>query len=222
MAEWLSIYGLTLLTEDNIFDNLELPTQLSGEEDKVIGRLVLDTMELEVLYPEPDIFSVALGIYSHSRIDAWQKMADAMYHDYDPYINFTRDEVRGTTITRDLRDMRTDNLQRKRTANLTDGNTRTISRNAWDGSTAGSMTPAEQIADTGSLAGGTDTYNDTGTQSNQQSGTLTTEDYFHSQGDSALFTPTDIARKEFELRAELNLIEYIIKDIITHFCLMVY
>ena len=221
MAAWISIYGLTLLTEDSIFANLLLPTQLAGEEDKVIDRLVLDTMELEVLYPDPDIFSAALGIYSNSRIDAWQKMADAMYHDYDPYINFTRDEVRGTTITRDLHDTRTDNLQHKRTANLTDGNTRDIKRNTWDGTTAGTMIAAEQITDSGST-GGTDTYNDTGTQSNQQSGTLTTEDYFHSQGDSALFTPTDIARKEFELRGELNLIEYIIKDIITYFCLMVY
>lgn len=221
--EWLSIYGLTELYTGTgtIFDNLQLPTQIT-DATVLTNRLMLDTMELEVLYADPDTFKLALGIYSASRLPSWQKLADDMYHAYDPYVNFTRDEARVNTITRDLVDNRIDNLQSKRTAALTNGNTRTVSRNAWDGSTVGSMTPAEQIADTGSLAGGTDTYNNTGNQSNTQQGTIKSEDYFHSQGDSAMFTPTDIARKEFELRAEYSVIEYILADIKTHFCLMVY
>ena len=218
---WISIYGPTLLTTDDIFSELELPTQFAGEEDVITDRLLLDTMELEVLYPDPAVFKGALGIYSKSRLPSWQKLADDMYHAYDPYINFTRDEVRGTTITRDLQDVRTDDLQDKRTANLTNGNTRDIKRNAWDGATAGTMTPAEQITDSGS-EGGTDTYQHTGDQTINSTGTLRTEDYFHSQGDSALFTPTDIAEKEWKLRAQYSVIEYIIADIKTHFCLMVY
>ncbi|MBO7093594.1 MAG: hypothetical protein J6W33_01635 [Spirochaetia bacterium] len=183
---------------------------------------MLDTMELEVLYADPDVFKGALGIYSKSRIHSWQKLVDDMYKEYDPYINFTRDEARVNTITRDLSDNRVDNLQTKRTAALTNGNTRTIERNAWNGSTNEDMVTAEQITDSGDLAGGTDTYNNTGSQSNVSRGTITTEDYYHSQGDSALFTPTDIARKEFELRAQLSAMEYILADIKTHFCLMVY
>lgn len=221
----LSIYGLILLKNDpdfNLFGDLKLPTQLAGNENLVTDRLLLDTMELEVLYADPDVFKAALGIYSGSRLQSWQKLADDMYHAYDPFINFTRDEKRTNTITRDLTDNRTDNLQSKRTAALTNGNTRTVARNAWDGSTVGSMTPAEQITDSGSLAGGTDTYNNTGTQKNESSGTIKNEETFHSQGDSALFTPTDIAKKEFDLRAQYSVIEYILADIKTHFCLMVY
>lgn len=221
--EWLSIYGLTQLYTGTgtIFDELQLPTQFT-DPTVITDRLMLDTMELEVLYADPDTFKGALGIYSKSRLPSWQKLADDMYHAYDPFINFTRDETRVNTITRDLMDNRIDNLQSKRTAALTNGNTRTVSRNAWDGSTVGSMTPAEQIADTGSLTGGTDTYNNTGNQSNTQQGTIKSEDHFHSQGDSAMFTPTDIAKKEFELRAQYSVIEYILADIKTHFCLMVY
>lgn len=219
----LSIYGLTLLYEGTgtIFDELALPTQFT-DPTVVSDRLMLDTMELEVLYADPDVFKGALGIYSKSRIHSWQKLVDDMYKEYDPYINFTRDEARVNTITRDLSDNRVDNLQTKRTAALTNGNTRTIERNAWNGSTNEDMVTAEQITDSGDLAGGTDTYNNTGSQSNVSRGTITTEDYYHSQGDSALFTPTDIARKEFELRAQLSAMEYILADIKTHFCLMVY
>lgn len=221
--EWLSIYGLTQLYTGTgtIFDELQLPTQFT-DPTVITDRIMLDTMELEVLYADPDTFKGALGIYSKSRLPSWQKLADDMYHAYDPYVNFTRDETRVNTLTRDFVDNRIDNLQSKRTAALTNGNTRTVSRNAWDGSTVGSMTPAEQITDTGSLAGGTDTYNDTGTQTNKSSGTITSKDSFHSQGDSAMFTPTDIAKKEFELRAQYSVIEYILADIKTHFCLMVY
>lgn len=219
----LSIYGLTLLYDGTgtIFDELALPTQFT-DPTVVTDRLMLDTMELEVLYADPDVFKGALGIYSKSRIHSWQKLVDDMYKEYDPYINFTRDEARVNTITRDLSDNRVDNLQTKRTAALTNGNTRTTERNAWDGTGTENMEAAEQITDTGSLAGGTDTYNNTGSQSNVSRGTITTEDYYHSQGDSALFTPTDIARKEFELRAQLSAMEYILADIKTHFCLMVY
>lgn len=204
----LSIYGLTVLKNDpdfDIFSQLQLPTQFSGDPTLITNRLLLDTMELEVLYADPDVFAAALGIYSKSRLQSWQKLADDMYHAYDPFINFTRDEVRKNVVTRDMTDERTDDLA--------NGNTRDLKRNAWDGTTANTMVPAEQITDSGT---------NTGTTTMEQTGTLTTEDYFHSQGDSAMYTPTDIAEKEWKLRASYSVAEYIIADIKTHFCLMVY
>lgn len=252
---WISMYGLIMLKNDPSFDlfgDLQLPTQFT-DKTVITDRLLLDTMELEVLYADPDTFKGALGIYSKSRLPSWQKLADDMYHAYDPFINFTRDEARVNIVTRNLTDLRTDDLQTERTADLTeertpdlteertldlaDGNTRDTKRNAWNGSTGSSMVPAEEITDSGTNTGtdtltttgtdtntttGTDTYANTGTQTTEQTGTLKTEDYFHSQGDSAMFTPTDIAKKEWELRAQYSVIEYIVADIKTHFCLMVY
>lgn len=204
----LSMYGLILLKNDPAFDlfaDLQLPSQFNNDHALITDRLLLDTMELEVLYADPDVFKGALGIYSKSRLHSWQKLADDMYHAYDPYINFTRDEVRKNVVTRDMTDERTDDLA--------NGNTRDLKRNAWDGTTANTMVPAEQITDSGT---------NTGTTTMEQTGTLTTEDYFHSQGDSAMYTPTDIAEKEWKLRAAYSVAEYIIADIKTHFCLMVY
>lgn len=266
----ISIYGLSRMYEGSgtIFDELMLPTQFS-DPTVITNRLLLDTMELEVLYPDPDVFKEALGIYSKSRIPSWQKLADDMYHAYDPFINFTRDETRTVEVERDLEQVRTANLTDQRTADLTDAktlnlsdaetknltdterknlassDTKTTSRNAWNGTAPGTLVTAEQESDSGSETGtdtfthtgtdttlrtgtdtdkhtGTDTMKHSGTDSNTDTGTITTTETFHSQGDSAMYTPTDIARKEWELRAEFSVIEYIIADIKTHFCLMVY
>ena len=70
----LSIYGLTLLYDGTgtIFDELVLPTQFT-DPTVLTDRLTLDTMELEVLYADPDVFKGALGIYSKSRLQTWQR-----------------------------------------------------------------------------------------------------------------------------------------------------
>lgn len=219
----LSIYGLISLKNDpdfNIFGDLVLPTQFT-DPTLITNRLLLDTMELEVLYADPDTFKGALGIYSKSRLDSWQKLADDMFHAYDPFINFTRDEARVNIITHDTQDKRTADLNEERTLNLADGNTQTTKVNAWDGSSANTMVTKEEVTDSGTNTG-SDTLATTGTDTNKHTGTVKTEDYFHSQGDSAVYTPTDIAEKEWKLRASYSVAEYIIADIKTHFCLMVY
>lgn len=219
----LSIYGLISLKNDpdfNIFGDLVLPTQFT-DPTLITNRLLLDTMELEVLYADPDFFKSALGIYSKSRLDSWQKLADDMFHAYDPFINFTRDEARVNIITHDTQDKRTADLNEERTLNLADGNTQTTKVNAWDGSSANTMVTKEEVTDSGTNTG-SDTLATTGTDTNKHTGTVKTEDYFHSQGDSAVYTPTDIAEKEWKLRASYSVAEYIIADIKTHFCLMVY
>ncbi len=284
----ISMYGLIALKNDPDFDlfaDLKLPTQFDGSENIITDRLLLDTMELEVLYSDPDVFKGALGIYSASRLHTWQKLADDMYKAYDPFINFTRDEARVNIITHNTQDERTDDLTHERTADLTEertadlseertadlseertadlsdertldlanGNTQTRKANAWDGTSANTLVTKEEITDSGTNTGtdtllttgtdtiattgtdtllttgtdtiattGTDTLTDSGTSTNKKTGTVKTEDYYHSQGDSALFTPTDIAMKEWELRASYSVAEYIIADIKTHFCLMVY
>lgn len=219
----LSIYGLISLKNDpdfNIFGDLVLPTQFT-DPTLITDRLLLDTMELEVLYADPDTFKGALGIYSKSRLDSWQKLADDMFHAYDPFINFTRDEARVNIITHNTQDERTADLSEERTLDLADENTQTTKVNAWDGSSANTMVTKEEVSDTGTNTG-SDTLATTGTDTNKHTGTVKTEDYFHSQGDSAVYTPTDIAEKEWKLRASYSVAEYIIADIKTHFCLMVY
>lgn len=53
-------------------------------------------------------------------------------------------------------------------------------------------------------------------------GTVTTHEKYHLEGDSAITDAQDVARKEIEVRTDFNLYDYIIKDFKDRFCLLVY
>lgn len=53
-------------------------------------------------------------------------------------------------------------------------------------------------------------------------GTITTTEHFHVEGDSAITDAQDVAEKEFKIRDEINLYNYIINDFKNRFCLLVY
>ena len=63
-----------------------------------------------------------------------------------------------------------------------------------------------------------DTSSGTGTDT----GTVTTEEYFHVEGDSAITDAQDVSKKEIELRVKYNLYQIITQDFKKRFCLMVY
>lgn len=178
-GETLSLLGL-YQWDNTLFDEVVLPTQIN--RDDFIFELLAQTAELEVCYTDPDFMKDSLGKWSSIRLFSWQKMADALYKDYDPYINMKRDEVRTVSQTREL--FSTDEQ------NVT----------AWD-----------------SLQS-TNVSNNNGSDT----GNITTTDNFHTEGDSALYTPTDILGKEVEARKKYDLYQFIIDDFKNRFCLLVY
>ena len=174
-GETLSLYGL-YQWDNSLFDNVVLPQQM--DRDDFLFELMAQTAELEVCYTDVDFMKEALGTWSELRLHSWEKIANALYKNYDPYINMTRDETR--TITRNL-----------------------------NGSVTNSVTPWDSLTST--------EQNKTATT---DGGTIT--DTFHSAGDSALYTPTDILGKEVEARKKNDLYEIIINDFKSRFCLLVY
>lgn len=166
--------------DSSIFDELQLPEQLDAET--VINNILLESIELEALYPDADIIKKAIGIWSGARLHSWERIADALTKDYDPFVNFKRDEVRTTNYTRNL---------------------------ATDSTNSGKA------------------YNDAEFVEREKAGTnetggATTVDTFHSEGDSALYTPTDVAEKEVKLRKMFDIVEIITREFIEKFCILVY
>ena len=178
-GETLSLLGL-YQWDNNLFDEVVLPKQI--DRDDFIFELLAQTAELEVCYTDPDFMKDSLGKWSSIRLFSWQKMADALYKDYDPYINMKRDEKRIISQDRDLASTGKEDVT------------------AWD---------TQQPKNVGQNYG-TDT------------GNITTTDTFHSEGDSALYTPTDILGKEVEARKKYDLYQFIIDDFKNRFCLLVY
>ena len=86
--------------------------------------------------------------------------------------------------------------------NLTNTGRSTNSVNAWN-----STDPATRDINEGT---GTDT------------GTISTTEHFHVEGDSAITDAQDVAKKEVQLRVAYNLYQIITNDFIKRFCLMIY
>ena len=210
-GEILSLYGL-MHNKPDMLDGLHLPVNL--DPDMVKERLQLDTLELEILYTDPDMLAKAIEIWSRSRVATWERMYYALTKDYDPFINFTRDERRERTDTH--------NLQLKETRDLdgssTNSGTDTTTASGRDNTAA---TLIDRTAERTQHGRKIETE-DNGTITTDDTGTLTSIETFHSQGDSALYTPTDVARKEVELRAEYDIINIIVQEFKARFCLCVY
>ena len=80
--------------DPSLFDLMEIPTREDYPVDKnvLIDLLLMETAELEVIYPDFDFMKQALGRYSISRKKEWERMLEALSEKYNPLHNFDRNE----------------------------------------------------------------------------------------------------------------------------------
>lgn len=91
MKSWLSLLGLYRY-DNTIFDELVVPAEVVKSD--LIQNLLVETAELEVIYPDPEIMRQIIGSWSRARLNVWNRIALVLYKNYDPFINITRDETR--------------------------------------------------------------------------------------------------------------------------------
>ena len=179
----ISVLGLYNFNND-LFSNLYVPTQINKQE--LVENIVLECAEMEVIYPDYDFLKKAIEIWSLSRIQTWQRMADVLTAQYDPFINIKRDEVRTITETRDLKGT------------------------------------GEQVNRVNAFDSGTATESGSANSNSTDTGTVTTVENFHVEGDSAITDAQDVMKKEVEVRLMYDIFDIIIKDFKRRFCLLVY
>ena len=73
-----------------LFDKFTVPTQI-GKQD-VVDAILLECAELPVVYTNWDVLQGAIGLLSKRRLHAWERMATALFEDYNPLHNFDRYE----------------------------------------------------------------------------------------------------------------------------------
>lgn len=79
----------------DIMDDLALPDGV--DRDMVIGELLAQLGELDVIYQDPDRLQAAIRTWSYSMKYKWDKMYQTTVVEYDPLIN--RDYNREETAT---------------------------------------------------------------------------------------------------------------------------
>ena len=98
MKSWLSFLGMYRY-DPTIFDELVLPSQVDRSD--LINNLLVETAELEVIYPEPEIMRQIIGSWSRAQLNVWERVALVLTTNYDPFINIKRDEERTITTSGD-------------------------------------------------------------------------------------------------------------------------
>ena len=91
MTEMLmSVEGLYTADED-LFVGLQVPEGM--EKQTVIDAILLECMELEVLYPRPETMKNMIGIWSAKEINTWKRVYAAEQAEYNPIENYDRHQT---------------------------------------------------------------------------------------------------------------------------------
>ena len=88
MPATMTTYGLYNY-DPTLFDKLRVPQGI--DKQTVINQIILDTWELELLYPTPNFLKNAIGFWSDTNQDIWQKLWDSEHFDYNPIWNVDGD-----------------------------------------------------------------------------------------------------------------------------------
>lgn len=207
---WISFNGL--YTWDNhLFDDLKLPEGII--KDILIDTLLLESSELEVLYPVPDVMRRALGVFSNARSYKWTTAYNTINLKYNPIENYDRME----TTTRDYEhnNTNTTNDTQKTTNKQTDSETVDVSKYAFDSNTA---TPTDNNLRNQNLSTDVD-YSETLGAENKENHTENINTRTH--GNIGVTTSQQMLQSEREV-ADFDIYNYIVKDIITHLTVEVY
>lgn len=87
MRATLSLMGMYEY-DHTILDFFHYPDKWeTADKDVFVNKLLLDTAELEILYPDADIFKTAIKYWSAAEVQNWNKLYDTTVLDYNPIWN---------------------------------------------------------------------------------------------------------------------------------------
>lgn len=231
----LTIMGLYNY-DNTIFDNLQLPTGV--DKPTLVNNIILETAEMECVYPTPVFLKTAIGLWSNVQILTWERAYADMTAEYDPIENYNRYETETTTGSRGHSGK--DTTTRSGTVSQTETSSNTVNSTGsetasttnkiagfdsttlvdHDSSSGSSSKTAQDISSGSSTQSGTDSSTEELTHGEQiaEQGSRTA----HIHGNIGVLTSTQMLRDDISLLPELNIYTYITRDFKRRFCLDVY
>ena len=222
--------------DNTIFDNLMLPDGV--DKPTLVDNIILETAELECIYPTPVFLKTAIGLWSNVQFLTWDRVYTAMNLDYNPIENYDRQETETTTGTRAHSGK--DTTTRSGTVSETGSTTGSTQGTASESGTttnkiAGfdSTTLVDHDSSTGS---NTRQASDSSTGSSTRSGSdSSTQELTHGEqiadsgsrtsrihGNIGVTTSQQMLQSELDLAPNLNIYQYITADFRKRFCVEVY
>lgn len=212
-----------------LFDELHLPDGV--DKDTIIENFLTDSIELELLYPEPETFKAIIGIWSRKRIDTWNHFYKLLNDtDYNPIWNV--DGTVSSTYGKRETDLTSDPVTTSENLGKTHSTAKTGERNGTNSSkvsaynsndlvpASGSESHEDSAIDEANTDAIENVYNAGKQHSNSQQKEVT--DTVTRTGNIGVTTTQSMINEELELRNKYNIYDYIVNDMIKRFCLLVY
>lgn len=230
MSATMSLLGL-YQNNPSLFLELELPDGVS--KDTVIDNLLMETAELEVLYPNPYFMQAAIGTWSFKELPVWKKLYETTVLKYDPIHNYDRKETWTESENTDKEEV---SQRRGSSSTETDGNT------TQNMSGSGAVDTSHYVSaynETDFTPTAKDSENQNASSSaNQQdsasidtsessSGSASNSEKRNSErngevsGNTGFYTKQKMIEQEREV-AMFNVIDHIISSFKNRFCLLIY
>lgn len=207
--------------DSSVLDDLALPPELEASRETIVNNLLLESAELEILFPDPVTLKTSVKFWSRKSLPVWQELYDTTQYEYNPIWN--KD---GT-----YRDLETRNLA----GTSSNTETRNLAGGSQDSGTGSGTTEYDvfgynsETAAHESKTTDSNTYSRTG--SSTQTGTIAdqgassdTGTILHErteQGNIGITSTQELIEKQRAV-VEFNIMDRIIKDFIERFCLLVY
>lgn len=222
----LSLYGI-FQYDDTILDGLNVPTGM--DPDTVKNMLLIETAGMSILYPDAPFLKKAIALWSAERSDVWQKLYNTTVLVYDPIENYDRreessEENIGNEHVQSSQERSTDSESRGSSQQHRYGeNTATAANTAYnsndfaDTSKSTSSGSDDVMDSTVSSGSGTENVSGSGNKSSTDLRRLSSRIH----GNIGVTTTQQMLQSEREV-AEFCMVDYIVNDFISRFCVMVY
>lgn len=218
----LSVLGLYNF-DSSLFSDMVYPSGFSDDDKQtVVGNILAECAELEVLYPDFDTMKGLIRLWSKLNISVWQRIFTASRLEYNPIENYNRTELE--TISDDHSDTHSgidstsSSMSNTETNSGTDTNTNSVT--SYDSN-------SPYVHDTSSLLHG-HVVSDSSSGSTSlthgekiiHDGDITRNN--HTSGNIGVTTSQQMLEQEIEVAAKLNVINMIVESFKNRFCLLVY
>lgn len=220
----LSLLGLYKY-RPQVLDELALPEALEKDRDQIKGNLLMETAELEILFPDPDFLKEAIGVWSRKQVPVWTELYETTQYEYNPIWN--KDGTVTELETRDLKG--TANRDHLETRDLAGTSSEETAASGTDKSYVFGYNSdtAAQDREATSESGTTDSVESTSTgtirhdenESTTDTGTIKHER--RETGNIGLTTTQTMIREQRDV-VQFNIFDVIIQDFKQRFCILVY
>lgn len=207
--------------DDRIFEKMQLPDGM--DRTALLAEILTECAELELIYPDWDTMHNAIGYWSRTMIDRWNKAWSALLLKYNPLWN-----VDANISERETRNLAHDEERKlsgsskdNQTGNQESNSSDTLQVSAYNAGASDwqnreKRTGSEQIESSGETRR---TYSDGENREGTDTGTIDRET--RRTGNIGVTSSQQLIKEELEL-AEYNLYKIIVKQFKQRFCLLVY